>query len=110
VGPEDVTFLRTKGVFNVPERKLRNVLLRSYVDYVHPFLPVLDLEEYLQAIQTRGRSGKISLLLYHSVMFAAVPFVDNSVLHTTGLTRKDLQQAYFDRARVSASVPCWLSF
>lgn len=110
MGPEDVTFLRTKGVFNVPERKLRNVLLRSYVDYVHPFLPVLDLEQYLQAIQTRGRSGKISLLLYHSVMFAAVPFVDNSVLHTTGLTRKDLQQAYFDRARVSASVPCWLSF
>jgi len=98
---EDLTFLKTKRVLDVPGRPLRNALLRNYVDYVHPFLPIIDLEDFLQAIQTGGASGSVSLLLFQAVIFAAIPFIDDSVLVAAGVDRTELRKTYFERARVS---------
>lgn len=49
--------LHTQGVFNIPNAKTRAELLKSYVDFIHPVLPVLDLEEFLTGMdETYDRS------------------------------------------------------
>jgi hypothetical protein len=63
----------------------------------------MDLHNFLNTVHYRhGRNGQISLLLYHSVMFAATAFVDIEALCQAGYrTRKEAREKFFQKARVS---------
>ncbi|KAL2131002.1 hypothetical protein VTI74DRAFT_5684 [Chaetomium olivicolor] len=99
---EDRQYLVQKQVFMLPPLRLQNALLAAYVEYVHPYMPLMELHDFLKVVNDRtGASGKVSLFLYHAVMFAATAFVDESLLKDAGYdSRRDARRAFFSRTRL----------
>ena len=88
--------------------ELCNELLRSYVLYVHPDLPVLDLREFLGPIERNDGSLQISLLLFQAVMFAATAYVDMRFLRAQGYDeRKAVRKSFFERVKVKHNKFYW---
>ncbi|KAL1967802.1 hypothetical protein VTN77DRAFT_2491 [Rasamsonia byssochlamydoides] len=104
---EDIEYLRSKGALTIPEPPLRNELLRAYVQWVHNFIPLLDLHEFLRSIAENDPDANISLLLFQAVMFAGTAFVDLEHLQAAGFaTRRDARKAFFMRTRLLYSFDC----
>lgn len=98
---EDVDYLQRKGAFLIPEVHLRNELLRCYVQYVHPYMPLLELQELLTAVGKSDGSSTISLLLFQAVMFAGTAYIDMRYLTAQGYdSRKAARKAFFQRAKL----------
>lgn len=101
IAADDIEFLQRKGAFTVPKDSFRNELLRSYVQYVNPFMPVLDLKQFLTPMARNNGVDPISLLLFHTVMFAGSAFIDLRQLQVHGFeTRKAARKAFYTRARL----------
>lgn len=107
IGPDEVAYLEKKGALTVPTGKLRNELLKAYIDYVHPYMPLLDLYDFVMIVESgNGTLGRISLILFQAVMFAGCAFVDMSHLHAAGyLTRKEARRDFFQKTRVCRHSP-----
>jgi hypothetical protein len=103
IGPDEIAYLEKKGALTVPRGTLRSEMLRAYVEFVHPYMPLLDLHDFLTMIDRRdGRKGQVSLILFQAVMFAGSAFVDMEHLRTAGYaTRKDARKDFFQKTRVS---------
>ncbi|KAJ5392320.1 hypothetical protein N7509_007810 [Penicillium cosmopolitanum] len=98
---EDIDYLAAKGALSIPDVTLRNELLKAYIHYVHTYMPLLDLEEFLQTIVQNDGIHRISLLLFQAVMFAGMAFVDMKHLQAAGYqTRKAARKIFFQRARL----------
>ena len=98
---EDLTYLQQRGAFMVPETSLRNELLRCYVQYVHPFLPILNLQDFLASIEKNDPIDTLSLLLFQAVMFAGSGFIDMRYLLAQGYdSRKAARRSFFQRAKL----------
>ena len=98
---EDIEYLDKKGALTVPDNALRNELLRSYAQFVHPFLPVLELKEFLTPIEQNDVKNPISLLLFQAVMFAGTAYIDMRFLQAHGFeTRKAARKAFWQRVRL----------
>jgi len=121
----DLAYLQLRDALTLPPEELQVELLKAYVEFVNRSMPLLDLEEFLSIVKygynnpdtwqpgigmlrPNGYKGKqISLLLFQSVMFAAVEFVDLKFLRDAGYgTRESAQRAFFSRARVSLGHLC----
>lgn len=101
IAPEDLEFLRFRGALSIPESGLRNELLRCYIQWVHSFMPVLNLQELLRCVVENDPNGNISLLLFQAVMFVGTAFVDLKHLQAAGYsTRKIARNTFFTRLRV----------
>ncbi|KAI0840077.1 fungal-specific transcription factor domain-containing protein [Hypoxylon sp. FL0890] len=102
IAPEDVSYLHTKGALSLPNPSLQNALLTAYVEYVHPYMPLIELHDFLGMINSRdGLYGQISLFLYQSVMFAATAFVDVKYLKEAGYAnRKAARRDFFYKTRL----------
>lgn len=99
--PEDIDYLETKGALAIPDTELRNELLRCYVLYVHTYMPLLDLDDFLRAIVRNENSNQLSLLLFQAVMFAGSAFIPSGYLSAAGFkSRKAARKTFFQRARV----------
>lgn len=98
----DIDYLFAKGALSLPDIPIRNALLRGYLEYVHPYMPLVEFQEVLQIINDgTGASGKISLLLFQAIMFAGTAFVDIEYLRSAGYSnRKAARKAFFQKARV----------
>jgi hypothetical protein len=103
IGPEEISYLEKKGALTIPKGTLRSEMLRAYVEFVHPYMPLLDLHDFLTVIdRSDGSKGKVSLILFQAVMFAGSAFVDMSHLRAAGYaTRKDARKDFFQKTRVS---------
>jgi hypothetical protein len=98
---EDISYLMSKDAFTTPDQTLCRELLRSFVECVYPFIPVLDLSRLLNAFCGNGKSEKISLLLFHAIMFSAAAFVDVKHLYNAGYqTRRKAREDLFSKTRV----------
>ncbi|KAI9371933.1 fungal-specific transcription factor domain-containing protein [Aspergillus egyptiacus] len=98
---EDIDYLAMKGALTVPDVTLRNELLKAYIHYVHTYMPLLDLEDFLQTIVQNDGIRRMSLLLFQAVMFAGTAFIDLKHLHAAGYpSRKAARKAFFQRARL----------
>ncbi|PYI05686.1 hypothetical protein BO78DRAFT_370678 [Aspergillus sclerotiicarbonarius CBS 121057] len=107
ISPEDLEFLRFRGALSIPESGLRNELLRCYIKWVHSFMPVLNLQDFLRCVAENDPNGNISLLLFQAVMFVATAFVDLQHLQAAGYaTRKSARSAFFTRLRLLYSLDC----
>lgn len=103
---EDVEYLERKGALEIPEIGFRNELLRTYVQYVHPYMPLLELRDFLQPIEKNDGAAQISLFLFQAVMFTATAYIDIRFLHAQGFeNRKAARKAFFQRARVRLTHP-----
>jgi len=117
LGSPDISYLRSRDALNLPSESLQVELLKAYVEYVHPTMPVLDLEEFLSSVKygyesfdgQRGRGierenamkKQISLLLFQAVMFAAVSYVPLRSLKDAGYgSREAAKCVFFSRARL----------
>ncbi|KAF2866709.1 fungal-specific transcription factor domain-containing protein [Massariosphaeria phaeospora] len=102
IGPDEFVYLEKKGALSVPKGALRSEMLRAYVEFVHPYMPLLDLHDFLSVIdRPDGSLGKISLILFQAVMFAGCAFVDMHHLRAAGYTtRKEARKAFFQRTRI----------
>lgn len=103
IAAEDIKYLHVKGALTLPSLALQNALLQAYVEYVHPYMPLMDLHSFLSIINNRdGNNGQISLFLYQAVMFAASAFVEMKYLREGGYTtRKAARKSFFQKTRVS---------
>jgi hypothetical protein len=104
IAPEDLEFLRFRGALSLPESGLRDELLRCYIQWVHSFMPVLNLQEFLRCVAENDPEGNVSILLFQAVMFVGTAFVDLKHLQDAGYpTRKSARNAFFTRVRVCFS-------
>jgi hypothetical protein len=99
----DIDYLFAKGALSLPDVPIRNALLRAYIEYVHPYMPLIEVHEILRIIEDgNGGQGRISLLLFQAIMFAGTAFVDMEHLRGAGYSnRKSARKAFFQKARVS---------
>jgi len=99
---EDVEYLHKKGCFEIPAPKFRDAILRCYAEFVHPYMPLLDLGRFLHDITASdNRPNRVSLLLFQAVMFAGCGHVDIKPLRTLGfLTRKAARRAWYFKTKV----------
>ncbi|KAG4034194.1 hypothetical protein MFRU_003g01670 [Monilinia fructicola] len=97
----DIDYLWAKSALRIPSLSLRNALLRAFIEYVYPYMPLLELHKVLQIINDEGGSGSMSLLLFQSIMFSGTAFVDIQILSDAGYsTRKAARKSFFQSARV----------
>lgn len=103
IGPDEIAYLAKKGALTLPKSTLRSEMLRAYVEFVHPYMPLLDLHDFLMVIdRPDGSLGKVSLILFQAVMFAGSAFVDMHHLQAAGyVTRKEARKDFFQKTRVS---------
>ncbi|KAJ5951705.1 uncharacterized protein N7479_010118 [Penicillium vulpinum] len=107
ISPEDLEFLRFRGALSLPESGLRDELLRCYIQWVHSFMPVLNLQEFLRCVAENDPEGNVSILLFQAVMFVGTAFVDLKHLQDAGYsTRKSARNAFFTRLRLLYSLDC----
>ncbi|KAJ5895596.1 hypothetical protein N7495_007287 [Penicillium taxi] len=107
VCPEDLEFLRFRGALSIPETGLRNELLRSYIQWVHSFMPVLNLQELLRCVAENDSAGNVSIVLFQAIMFVGTAFVDLKYLQAAGFsTRKSARNAFYTRLRLLYSLDC----
>ncbi|KAF2484401.1 fungal-specific transcription factor domain-containing protein [Neohortaea acidophila] len=100
VGHDEIVFLEKKGALEIPPAPLRDALLQSFAEFVHPFMPLLNIHELVESIDLNDGSQTISLLLFQAVMFAGVATVDAGALRAAGYTnRRVARRAFFQKAR-----------
>ena len=92
--------LHQQAALTLPGQPIIEELLKVYICYVHPLLPLLDLGRFLDAI--RGRSGNtISLVLFQAVVFASATFVDLVQLKSMGYdSRPAAREALFRHVKL----------
>jgi hypothetical protein len=66
----DLEFLHLKGVFDFPIPTVCEKILRSYFHYVHPLLPIMDVNCFLAQYEEGGPQN-VNLLLLWSMFLAA---------------------------------------
>ncbi|KIX99563.1 uncharacterized protein Z520_05139 [Fonsecaea multimorphosa CBS 102226] len=102
----DVNYLHEKGACSLPDAELRDALIESYIDYIHPCYPFLDLELLDKAL-CGNSNQQFSLPVLQAIMFAASSWVDIKLLRRRGfLTRKAARMTFYLRTRVSVAPVC----
>ncbi|KAI0903083.1 fungal-specific transcription factor domain-containing protein [Ustulina deusta] len=97
--PQDVAYLRSKGVFSVPSEPVCQALLKAYFYHIHPILPVVDAAEVLTSFRNGGASA-VNLLLLWSMFSVAANHVDKTVVRQAGYqSHKEMKKSMFARAK-----------
>ncbi|KAK5685721.1 hypothetical protein LTR17_026984 [Elasticomyces elasticus] len=98
---EDLAYLGAKGAMTVPAGKLLSELLTSYVQFVHPYMPIVDLEDVMGAVYSGDDTKEISLMLFQAIMFAGSAFVDLELLKNEGyINRRDARRKMFRKVKL----------
>ncbi|KAL5051562.1 hypothetical protein BDW71DRAFT_55898 [Aspergillus fruticulosus] len=72
----NLTFVKSQMALRVPIQEVLDILVKHYFLYVHPFLPVVDEAVFWTKYRSLDASaGKISTLLFQTMLFAASPFI-----------------------------------
>lgn len=92
--------LNHKGAISIPSKDVVDELLRGFVCYVYPLLPIVDLGSFIDAMN--GTSGDtISLLLFQAVMMVGAVFTDLSHLQQSDFqSSTDVQRMFFERVKL----------
>ncbi|KIW35563.1 uncharacterized protein PV07_02253 [Cladophialophora immunda] len=98
--PNDLEFLRQRSVFVLPPPQLQRVIIDRFTEFVHPLLPVLDLPAFRGAIFGEKPGQRVSLLLFHAVMFAGVGAVESEiVLRQAYMSKTTARQTFYEKAK-----------
>ncbi|KAL4795195.1 fungal-specific transcription factor domain-containing protein [Aspergillus venezuelensis] len=94
--PEDIEYLRAKGVFSLPEKAHLHVLVSVFLDHVYPLYPVVNREEFLRLY----RNEQLSLLLIYAISLMAVTFAPQPILTSVGfLSRLEARLHFYKKAK-----------
>ena len=110
--PCDRVYLRDSGAVTLPPPFFQRACLKVYVEYVHPYMPMMDVYSFLDAINDNGKDGNtVSLLLFQAVMFAGITFVDEEMMLRAGFVdRRKTRALFFERVKVSSKPPAHVGF
>ncbi|KIX97122.1 uncharacterized protein Z520_07236 [Fonsecaea multimorphosa CBS 102226] len=98
--PSDLEFLRQRSVFVLPPPPLQRVIMDRFTEFVHPLLPVLDLATFRGALFGEKPGQRVSLLLFHAVMFAGVGAVESEVvLRQAYMSKTTARQTFYEKAK-----------
>ncbi|QSS62683.1 C6 transcription factor [Histoplasma capsulatum] len=98
---DDIAYLEAKGALTIPSQGLRKELMKSYLQFVHPYMPLLELDDFLRTMARNDGSLRMSLLLFQATMFAGTAFISMKHLIEAGYeSRKEARKAFFQRARL----------
>lgn len=89
--PEELEYLRSKGVFNLPEKSHLDTFISVFLDRVYPLYPIVNRQELIQ----QYKNGELPLILLHAISFMAVTFCSQSVLPLTGFTSRTEARSFF---------------
>ena len=97
---EDWRYLAKRGCFRFPPSELEKVVLSRYAEFLHPLVPILDLDDFIGIVC--GKTQKqISLLLYHAVICAGLAAVDTETILKYGYDSKPAaRKEYYTKAKV----------
>ena len=100
--PNDVEYLRVKGALVVPESNLTSACLRAFFQHVQPMFPIVDSSKILSIVKgTDPNKEKLSLLLFHTLIFVGSTWVDVRLVRRTGaLSRKSFRQSIHQKIRL----------
>lgn len=103
IDSDAIQYLSAQGALDLPQPSVQNALLREFFNNVHPQLPVLDLNSFLESVcKPDGSSGRISLLLFQAVLSAGTAYVGMRYLVDAGFqTRHEAHWAFSRKVRVS---------
>ncbi|KAK4467139.1 fungal-specific transcription factor domain-containing protein [Cladorrhinum samala] len=106
--PCDRVYLRDSGAVTLPPPFFQRACLKVYVEYVHPYMPMMDVYSFLDAINDNGKDGNtVSLLLFQAVMFAGITFVDEEMMLRAGFVdRRKTRALFFERVKKLYQVEC----
>ncbi|CAG9942709.1 unnamed protein product [Clonostachys rosea f. rosea IK726] len=97
----DIDYLIDKRCLEIPDVEFRDELLRVFITIVYPFIPAIELEDFIDSVYRRNSGNPVSLLLFQSIMFVSIAFVDIEFLQMRGYpSRKLARKAFFDRVRI----------
>jgi hypothetical protein len=64
-------------------------------------MPIVDLDDFLGAIDGRPGCPQISLVVYQAIFFSATAFVDLALLQEAGYeNRRGARQEYYQKIKV----------
>lgn len=98
----DISYLAARSAFEMPSEALQVALLQAFVEFVHPSLPVLDVDEVLETVKT-GKGRKVSLLLFQTMMLGGMEYVSDRILKAEyrGRSKADVMATMVERVKVS---------
>ncbi|KGO71737.1 Transcription factor, fungi [Penicillium italicum] len=98
---ESKEYLQVKGALRIVPEDLRNELLGAYIKYVHPLLPIIDLQWFLLNVMVEDESRFPSPLLHQAVMLAGSAFIEQETAVKAGFSsRKALRKTLYGRAKL----------
>ncbi|KAJ5960225.1 Short-chain dehydrogenase/reductase SDR [Penicillium vulpinum] len=101
ISEESKEYLQLKGALRIVPIDLRNQLLGAYIKYVHPLLPVIDLQWFLLNVMVEDESRFPSPLLHQAVMLAGSAFIEQETAVKAGFSsRKALRRTLYGRAKL----------
>lgn len=101
IGPHEVVYLTNKGALAIPALPLRNALLKCFVEFVYPYMPLLDVHDLIDSVDRTDGANQISLLLFQAIMFSGIAMVDVKLLRAAGYaTRREARRDFFQKTRV----------
>ncbi|KAJ5378267.1 uncharacterized protein N7496_005676 [Penicillium cataractarum] len=99
---QDCRFLKKAGAFDIPDSSVRDELIKNYIEFVHPLLPILNLEDFLAVIE-EGYAGSqgISFLFFQAIMFAATPYESAESIAQEGFRdRREARKTRYERVKL----------
>ncbi|EME49111.1 C6 transcription factor-like protein [Dothistroma septosporum NZE10] len=99
--PQDIVYLEKKGALTIPAPGLRDELLKSFVEFIYPYMPLLNVHDLVATIDRNDGTSSVSLLLFQAIMFSGIATVDIRYLKSAGYaTRRDARRDFFQRTRL----------
>ncbi|KAL3483866.1 fungal-specific transcription factor domain-containing protein [Aspergillus germanicus] len=94
--PEDLEYLKSKGVFELPEKSSLDTIMSVFVDRVYPLYPIVNRQELLQ----QHSNGEIPLILLYAISFIAVTFCAEPDLRRIGFeSRIDARSFFYKKTK-----------
>ncbi|UPL02917.1 hypothetical protein LCI18_013851 [Fusarium solani-melongenae] len=96
---DDVAYLKSKNVFNLPPKEVQDELVNNYFLYIHPLLPIIREKDFRHDYDN-NLSGT-SLLLYRAMVFVATSYMSKKHLEMCEFNSiSEAQDAHFSRAKL----------
>ncbi|KAL5333789.1 fungal-specific transcription factor domain-containing protein [Aspergillus crustosus] len=95
--PEDLEYLKAKGILDLPDKQQVDALVGVFRDRVYPIYPIVNRQELI----AQHAAGEVPLILLYSICFIAATFCPLSLLHHAGYnSRRDARAGFYKKVKV----------
>ncbi|KAH6668280.1 hypothetical protein B0J14DRAFT_703972 [Halenospora varia] len=109
IDKDTLEYLQESGAFDVPSDQVRTGLLKAYLEFIHPSLPVLDTTDLLQLQSLSNNIGDstIGIFLLQAIFAAGSSVASQDVLRMAGWrSEREVCKTFFKRAKLFHALDC----